>query len=610
MIALSTIDLVIFGLYILIIIFVGIYVSREKKGHVKDSTDYFLASKSLPWWAIGASLIASNISAEQFVGMQGSGFAMGLAISTYEWMAAATLVVVAIFFLPVFLEKQIYTMPQFLEKRFDARVRTSLAVFWLLLYIFVNLSSVLYLGALNLETILNIPFTTAMIGLAAFALLYSLYGGLKAVAWTDVIQVIFLVIGGLVTTILALELVGNGSFWDGIGELRKAAPNHFTMIFEDNEYILRDGTDAYSLLPGLTVLIGGMWIANIGYWGFNQYITQRALAAKNINEARNGLLFAGFLKILMPLIVVVPGIAMYVLVTREGGMGGEFSAAMTDEATNAIKSDKAYPVLLNILPVGLKGLSFAALTAAIVSSLASMINSTATIFTMDIYRNYINKGASESNLVLTGRVVGVIALILGMIIAPQLSSFDQVFQFIQDFSGYVTPAVVTIFMMGIFWKRTTSNAALTVAVVAIPLSWAFGLIEDLPFLDRMGVVFCLLMFIMMGVSKLDKNYNPSKAVQINRAWLRYGMIGLVVATIAVPLYHLADLYVASTIVKVLLSGGVTLLMVWSLLNFQVDAGTEGEVEDMDEKWFHMSGTFVVGSILIAGILVALYATFW
>lgn len=613
MISLDTIDLVVFGVYIAIIIFVGIWVSREKKGHTKDSSDYFLASKSLPWWAIGASLIASNISAEQFVGMQGSGFAMGLAISTYEWMAAATLIIVGIFFLPVFLEKQIYTMPQFLEKRFDARVRTSLAVFWLLLYIFVNLSSVLYLGALNLETILNIPFTTGMIGLAVFALLYSLYGGLKAVAWTDVIQVVFLVIGGLVTTILALELVGKGNVLEGISQLRQEAPNHFSMIFSKGEFAIPDGkggsTDAYVNLPGLSVLIGGMWIANIGYWGFNQYITQRALAAKNVNEARNGLLFAGFLKILMPLIVVIPGIAMYILVNREGGLG-EFTTAMTDSTTNMIKSDKAYPVLLNILPIGLKGLSFAALTAAIVSSLASMINSTATIFTMDIYRNYINKTASESNLVTTGRVVGVLALILSMIIAPQLSSFDQVFQFIQDFSGYVTPAVVAIFMMGIFWKRTSANAALAVAVVAIPLSWAFGLIEGLPFLDRMGIVFTILLFLTMLVSKMDKTYDPSKAVQINRPWLRYGMIVLIVCTVAVPIYHGLDLAIASTILKSLITLVVVGALVISLYKFQIPVDTENQVVQMEDKWFQLSGTFVTGSILIAGILVVLYTVFW
>ncbi|MCA6074252.1 sodium:solute symporter family transporter [Fulvivirga sedimenti] len=614
MITFSTIDMLIFGGYIAIIIFMGIWVSREKKGHVKDSADYFLASKSLPWWAIGASLIASNISAEQFVGMQGSGFAMGLAISTYEWMAAATLIVVGIFFLPVFLEKQIYTMPQFLEKRFDARVRTSLAVFWLLLYIFVNLSSVLYLGALNLETILGIPFSAGMIGLAVFALLYSLYGGLKAVAWTDVIQVVFLVIGGLMTTYLAVELVGSGNFWSGLGDLRKEAVNHFTMIFDKGEYMIPDGKggfdDAYTNLPGLGVLLGGMWIANIGYWGFNQYITQRALAAKNINEARNGLLFAGFLKILMPMIVVIPGIAMFVLVTREGG-SGEFTAAMTDGTTNLVKSDKAYPVLLNILPAGIKGLSFAALTAAIVSSLASMINSTSTIFTMDIYRNYMNKTASETNLVTTGRIVGVIALILGMIIAPQLSSFDQVFQFIQDFSGYVTPAVVAIFLMGIFWKRTTANAALAVAVVAIPLSWAFGNIEGLPFLDRMGIVFTILLFLMMGVSVLDKNYDASKAVQINREWLRWGMIVLIICTVTVPIYHGMDLIIESSMIQGIVTLVIVGALVLSLIRFKNFGGEDiVQYEKMDDKWFKMSGTFVVGSILLAGIIAALYAVFW
>lgn len=613
MIEFSTVDLLIFGGYIAIIIFMGIWVSREKKGHVKDSKDYFLASKSLPWWAIGASLIASNISAEQFVGMQGSGFALGLGIATYEWMAAATLILVGIFFLPVFLEKQIYTMPQFLEKRFDARVRTSLAVFWLLLYTFVNLSSVLYLGALNLETILNIPFTTGMIGLAVFAVVYSLYGGLKAVAWTDVIQVVFLVIGGLLTTYLALELVGGGNFWTGLSDLRKEAADHFIMIFEKGEVAIPDGSggekDAYLDLPGLTVLFGGMWIANIGYWGFNQYITQRALAAKNINEARNGLLFAGFLKLLMPMIVVVPGIAMYILVTREGG-NGEFTAAMTDAANGVVKSDKAYPVLLNILPTGIKGLSFAALTAAIVSSLASMINSTSTIFTMDIYRNYINKNASESALVRTGRIVGVVALILGMLTAPQLSSFDQVFQFIQDFSGYVTPAVVAIFIMGIFWRRTTANAALAVAVLAIPLSWGMGNIEGLPFLDRMGIVFYILLMIIMVVSEVDKHYEKDKAVQIDKNWLRWGMIGLVIATVGVPIYHGLDLFMDNDMVMGLITIALVGLIVFMLIRFHKLGGEDTVTEKMDNKWFHLSGMFVFGSILIMGIITALYWLFW
>ena len=611
----STFDYVIFIGYCLMIIGIGLWVSREKKGHKKDSKDYFLASKALPWWAIGASLIASNISAEQFIGMQGSGFAMGLAISTYEWMAAATLIIVAIFFLPIFLKKEIYTMPQFLEQRYDNRVRTSLAIFWLVLYIFVNLASVLYLGALSLETILNIPFMWGVIGLAAFALLYSLYGGLKAVAWTDVVQVVVLILGGLATTILALRLVGDGSIGSGIAALRDAAPDHFHMIFEKGSFMIPDGSggtkDAYTDLPGLSVLIGGMWIANIGYWGFNQYITQRALAAKNLNEARNGLVFAGFLKLLMPLIVVVPGIAMFVIVSREGGLG-EFTAAMTDSTTDLVKSDKAYPVLLNLLPTGLKGLSFAALTAAIVSSLASMINSTATIFTMDIYRNYFNKTASETNLVSTGRIAGVIALILACITAPQLTNLDQAFQFIQNFSGYVSPVIVAIFIMGIFWKRTTANAALIGAVAGILLSWAFGRIEGLPFLDRMGIVFFILIILMVLISMFDsKKTDNANAIIINQRWLRIGIYVLVLATVGVPIYHGLDLVGSlSGSIRMVITLVAMVVIVFALARFQSpeeNGEGEGAVED---HWFKLSGSFMIGSIAICLILVTLYSLFW
>jgi solute:Na+ symporter, SSS family len=368
---LEPLDLAVFIGYCCLIIGLGLFVSREKKGHVKDSKDYFLASKALPWWAVGASLIASNISAEQFIGMSGSGFALGLAISTYEWMAAATLLVVAIFFLPVYIKKGIYTMPGFLLDRYDSRVRTTMAIFWLLLYVFVNLTSVLYLGALSLNTILDIPMTTAIIGLAIFAVVYSIYGGLKAVAWTDVVQVVFLIAGGLATTYIALQIVGQGDAWEGLGLLRKEVPGHFSMIFSRGEMMVSDGQggvrDAYLDLPGISVLVGGMWITNLSYWGFNQYITQRALAAKDLNQAQLGVIFAGFLKLLMPLIVVIPGIAAWVIV--KNGIDVNFIASMNDPVTGLIKSDRAYPTLLQILPTGLKGLAFAALTAAIVSSL-------------------------------------------------------------------------------------------------------------------------------------------------------------------------------------------------------------------------------------------------
>jgi SSS family solute:Na+ symporter len=517
---LEPLDLAVFIGYCLLIIGMGLFVSREKKGHIKNSQDYFLASKALPWWAVGASLIASNISAEQFIGMSGSGFALGLAISTYEWMAAITLLVVAIFFLPIYIKKGIYTMPGFLLDRYDTRVRTTMAIFWLLLYVFVNLTSVLYLGALSLNTILNVPMVYGIIGLALFAMIYSIYGGLKAVAWTDVVQVFFLIAGGLATTYIALTMVGEGSAWEGLGLLRKEVPGHFSMILSKGEMMIPDGQggtkDAYLDLPGISVLVGGMWITNLSYWGFNQYITQRALAAKSLDEAQKGMIFAGFLKLLMPLIVVIPGIAAWVIV--KNGIDVGFVESMKDPITGIIKSDRAYPTLLQLLPVGLKGLAFAALTAAIVSSLASMANSTSTIFTMDIYKKYFGQNASETKQVTVGRITAAIAFIVAAIVAPALGQLDQAFQFIQEYTGFISPGVFAIFFFGVFWKKTTSNAALIGAGLSIPLSvvlkWGFPL---LPFLDRMGVVFLVIAGLMIVVSLLEgKGKDHPNSIEISR----------------------------------------------------------------------------------------------
>lgn len=526
----STIDIIVFIGYCLIIVGLGLWVSKDKKGHKKDSKDYFLASKSLPWWAIGASLIASNISAEQFIGMSGSGYAMGLAISTYEWMAAATLIIVGKFFLPIFLKNEIYTMPQFLEQRYNATVRTMMAIFWLLVYVFVNLTSVLYLGALSLETVMGIPLNVAIAGLALFAIIYSIYGGLTAVAWTDVVQVVFLIAGGLVTTYLALDIVGDGSATKGFWLLRSEAADHFHMILSEGQMMIPDGKggekDAYLDLPGLSVLIGGMWIVNLSYWGFNQYITQRALAAKNLDEAQRGVIFAGFLKLLMPLIVVIPGIAAYVIIndpdmllTMTERLGVDFKMALTDEATGYIKSDKAYPALLNLLPVGLKGLAFAALAAAIVSSLASMANSTSTIFTMDIYRNYINTNANEDTLVRTGRIVSLTAFLIAAFVAPQLGVLDQAFQYIQEYTGFVSPGVFAIFFFGFFWKKTSSAAAMWAAILTIPLSTLLKFLPEMggpniPFIDRMGIVFLIIAVLMIVISLMSKEEEHPDAVQI------------------------------------------------------------------------------------------------
>ncbi len=490
----SALDYFVFIGYIVFIISLGLWVSREKKGHKKDSSDYFLASKSLPWWAIGASLIAANISAEQFIGMSGSGYVIGLGIATYEWTAAIALIVIAKFFLPIFLKEGIYTMPQLLEIRYDRRVRTGLAVFWLLLYIFVNLTSVLYLGALALRTIMGIPLHYGILGLALFSALYTIYGGLKAVAWTDVVQVAILIAGGLVTTFFALNAVSGGEgVLAGFGDLIRQAPEKFDMILDKSN-------PNYKELPGLGVLLGGMWMAHFFYWGCNQYITQRALAAKSIKEAQHGLMFAGYLKILTPLIVVVPGIVAFAL------------------KADIAKPDEAYPWLLSsFIPIGFKGLAFAALIAAIVSSLSSMVNSTATIFSMDIYKQLIKKDASESQLVLTGRIASAVALIIAVLIAPTLSSLEQAFQFIQEFTGFISPGIFAIFIFGLFWKKATANSALWAAVLTIPLSLGIkAFIPGLPFLNRMGVVFLILSAIVVGITLIESKGDDAKAIKVEK----------------------------------------------------------------------------------------------
>jgi SSS family solute:Na+ symporter len=498
----SVIDITVFIAYCCLIIGLGLYVSRRKKGREETSSDYFLAGRALPWWAIGASLIASNISAEQFIGMSGSGFAIGLGIASYEWIGAIGLLVVGKFFLPIFIKTRIYTMPQFLEIRFDGRVRTSLAVFWLLVYVFVNLTSVLYLGALVLREVLGVNLIYAIIGLALFSAIYSVYGGLKAVAWTDVVQVTFLVFGGLVTTFLVLREIGAGEgLIAGFENMLAAAPEKFDMILDK-------GHEYYQYLPGLGVLVGGMWMANLYYFGCNQYIIQRALAARNIGEAQRGMAFASFLKLLLPLLVVLPGIAAFVL-------GADID-----------RSDDAYPWLLShYVGTGLKGLVFAALIAAIVSSLSSMTNSSSTIFTMDIYKALIRREASEKSLVRTGRITALAVLAIAVAIAPQLRNLDQAFQFIQDFTGYVTPGVVAIFLAGLFWRRATANAALVAAVLTIPLSFAFDLLfPAMAFMDRVGISFLILCAVIAGISLWEGKGISKKAIPIEKSLFRTGRV--------------------------------------------------------------------------------------
>ena len=473
---LATLDVVIVLVYLAGIFALAQWVSREKAGHQKSTTDYFLASRSLPWWAIGASLIAANISAEQIIGMSGSGYAIGLAIASYEWMAAATLLIVGKFFLPIFLRNRIYTMPQFLEQRSGTRIRTLMAVFWLGLYVFVNLTSILWLGSIAVNQVTGMDQTLALVLLGLFALAYQLYGGLKAVALTDIVQVTLLVMGGLLVTGITLSHIGGGSVAGGFTQLWNAHPGHFEMILsKDNPF--------YKDLPGISVLIGGMWIMNISYWGFNQYIIQRALAAKDLREAQKGVVFAAFLKLLMPLVVVVPGIAAVVL------------------APDLAKPDEAYPTMMRLLPTGILGLVFAALVAAIVASLASKINSVATIFTLDFYAKR-RPDMDQGHLVRVGRIAAAASVLLAILTArPLLGSFDQAFQYIQEYTGFFTPGIVVIFVLGLFWKRANEAGALAAAIGSFALSIALKLAwPSLPFIDRVGLVFLLALALAWGVS--------------------------------------------------------------------------------------------------------------
>jgi solute:Na+ symporter, SSS family len=557
----STIDIAILVIYLIGMVGFGIWLGIKDKS--TTSADYFLASKSLPWWAVGGSLIAANISAEQFIGMSGSGYAVGFAIAAYELMAAITLLIVAKFFLPIFINKEIYTMPQFLEKRFDTRVRTGLAFFWVLLFVFVNITSVLYLGSLALEQIIGIPLTYAIIGLSIYSASFSVTGGLKAVALTDVVQVVVLIFGGLVASYMVLNAVSDGSgILRGLNMLVEKAPEKFDMILDKSN-------SEFINLPGISILIGGMWIANLYYWGTNQYIIQRSLACKSLQEAQDGTAAAGLVKIILPIIVVIPGIAAYVL-------GAEIA-----------KPDQAYPwVISNYVGVGFKGIALAGLIAAIGSSVASIVNSASTIFTLDLYRPLFmkndvahNQNSSpleynnikftdneETELVKVGKWSSFIFIVIGALIAPQLGSLGEAFQFIQEYTGFISPGILAIFILGLFWKKTSANAAFFGVLISLPLSimlkflpqlvdlkgLAFtgfsafnkdsGLFE-IPFLDRMGLSFILISLLMILISnKENKNDDPKAFYFDTSTYFKtskaFNIMSLIVVGIVVAIYYI------------------------------------------------------------------------
>lgn len=537
--SLQTADYIVFFFYFLAVSAYGYYIYRRKKAATTNTKDFFLAEGSLTWWAIGASLIASNISAEHFIGMSGSGFALGLAISSYEWMAAATLILVAVFLIPVYLKNKVYTMPQFLSLRYNDTVSTIMAVFWLLVYVFVNLTSIIYLGALAVSSITPISFEWCIAGLSVFSILVTL-GGMKVIGYTDVVQVIVLIIGGLVTTYLALSLLADkfgfdGDILKGLGVLRKEAPSHFHMIFHK-------GDPYYKELPGLSVLIGGMLINNLAYWGCNQYIVQRALGA-DLHTARKGIIFAAFLKLLIPVIAVLPGITMFVL-----HKNGLFQQEMSDGA-GALKPDHAYPTLMNLLPAGLKGVAFAALTAAIVASLAGKSNSISTIFSLDIYKKFFNKEASDAKVVRVGRWAVIVCMLIAALVTPALKSLDQAYQFIQEYVGFFSPGVLAIFLLGMFWKRTTANAALAGAVLTIPVStalkflpaWTGGAFPDYPFLDRMTITFFVIALLMIIISLTNrKTEQKSHAMEVETSWFNvspdFVVLSVFISGVLIALY--------------------------------------------------------------------------
>jgi SSS family solute:Na+ symporter len=553
---LTTGDWSIFIIYFLIVAIYGLWVYRRKRNADATSQDYFLAEGSLTWWAIGSSLIASNISAEQFVAMSGNGFTMGLAVSAYEWMAAITLVIVAVFFIPVYLRNKIFTMPQFLHQRYNSTVAMIMAIFWLLLYVIVNLTSILYLGAIAVNGISGINFTVCLIALAFFAVIITL-GGMKVIGFTDVIQVFFLILGGLVTTYIAVSLVaehsGTTGVFNGLKIMSEKANDHFHMI-------LKKDNPSFIDLPGLTVLLGGMWIVNLNYWGCNQYITQRALGA-NLKTARAGILFAAFLKLMMPLIVVLPGIAAYVLY-KDQVFGTEAQKGLAENA------DNAYPILLNLLPAGFKGLSFAALTAAVVASLAGKANSIATIFTLDIFKK-LRPETPDYKLVTVGKITVVVAMILGVIISPFLGIDKKGgFTFIQEYTGFVSPGIFAMFILGFFWKKATSNAALFATIGGFIFSVLFKFlprfadlsflypygfavkpkgseIYEIPFLDRMGFVFIIC------------------------------IVGM-----------------------------------WIISSIEAAQGKKTNGLEVDASMFKTNNAFAMGSLLIVGILIALYTLLW
>ena len=653
----ATIDYLVFIVYIIILVSLGVFLSRGKKGEEKSSTDYFLAGNTLTWWAVGASLIAANISAEQFIGMSGSAFNSGIAMAAYELMAAATLIVVGKFLLPLMIEKKVFTIPQFLRDRYNDGVGLSFSIFWLFLYVFINLTSVAWLGALAIKQILGLPATmgtlagmqvdftllTIILILFLIAGLYSIYGGLASVAWTDVMQVTFLVGGGLITAYAALSVIGSELHIDGgafgafseiyshLGSID--GDKHFNLVVTRNDEIYPDidgiinstgevlktqpGADPYFDIPGIVVIVGALWLTNLGYWGFNQYIIQKGLAAKSLAEAKKGMIFAAFLKILIPFIVCIPGVCAFYI------MHGTYNGVpVIDQLPNLAgsieRSDDAYPYLIrNFTPVFVKGLSFAALAAAVISSLASMFNSTSTIFTMDIYKHYLDKNASEKKLVNVGRLTSVCALLMALVaVYPIMGGADQAFQVIQEYSGFVYPGIVVIFGLGLLWKRASGTAAVVTAIGTFAFSILFKfLLPDVPFLLRMGYVFFCLVTLFFGISFMSKNTKPAEELpeKTKRVLYKYAHIslGLAFACFVLGLQcFLSEQFRELGFEAFFFMAAMLFCIYLYLLSNARDKVEDVKSIGVDIKIFKTDRTFNIGAAGVIIILVILYWVLW
>ena len=631
----AMIDYAIFVLYIILLVGLGFFLSRSKDGKEKSSSDYFLAGNTLTWWAVGASLIAANISAEQFIGMSGSAFASGIAIAAYELMAAATLIVVGKFLLPVMIERKIFTIPQFLRERYNWGVGLAFSIFWLFLYVFINLTSVAWLGALAIKQILGIPASPGMIlgmevdmtlmviilVLFIIAGIYSIYGGLASVAWTDVMQVTFLVGGGLITAYFALDFIAGSLDIQGgaLGALQEImsklgaieGDRHFNLVVTRNPAIENITADPYFDIPGIVVIVGALWLTNLGYWGFNQYIIQKGLAAKSLNEAKKGMIFAAFLKILIPFIVCIPGVCAYYIMTQEP----ELYAQLAGEIA---RSDDAYPFLIrNFTPTVVKGLSFAALAAAVISSLASMFNSTSTIFTMDIYKQFINKEASDKKLVSVGRLTSVAALVLAVIaVYPIMGAADQAFQIIQEYSGFVYPGVVVIFGLGLLWKRASGVAAVVAAIGTFAFSVLFKfMMPEVPFLLRMGYVFIALVILFITLSLLSKktvkaDVLDEHTVKTQLFWSRFTFVAALVCLV------LGVIGISNTTLK---NNGFEafffLMAMFLTISIYLKSNATDKVQDpkavkIDLAVFRSDAAFNWGAIGVIVILTILYYFLW